>query len=227
MKKLLFISGIIASLWLISACSSQQTQDQQIQDSALATESLKPDSALANVQKYKIKSGIVVYEMEAMTMKQKMTLYFDDYGKKEVSEVEAIMMGLIVHTRTFAKDGYMYTLNMTKKEGKKMKMSGIMDIKNINFNALTPDIMNKWRMQKLENEDFAGKKCEKFSIDYPEGDMKGTFLVWNGIAIKSDMKMGFANISAVATSIKEDVEVPSEKFEIPEGFLILEVNPQK
>jgi hypothetical protein len=165
-------------------------------------------------QNYSIKSGIVEYTMKMMNMDVSQTLYFDDYGAKKTTVMIMKIMGQTVTTITITKDGYVYTFNPDKKTGTKTAVKRNQDA-NIDFKNLSKEMEKKMNLKNLGRENFIGKVCDKYSIDYTDMQMKGTFLVWEGIALKTDVKLSSTTMLIIAKKIQENAAIPADKFEVP------------
>jgi len=141
-------------------------------------------------------------------------LYFDDFGAKEVNEMVIDMGGMKITTVSLMKDGYMYSYNPVEKTGTKVSVS-VRGNANIDFNNLSEEMEKKMNLKKIGKETFAGKTCDKYSIDYVEMSMTGTFLVWEGIALKTEAKVSSMEMQMTAKNVKENADIPAEKFEVP------------
>jgi hypothetical protein len=212
--------AVIAAASLVSCGGSGDKKDGGDKKDSTAnktTENKTPAGA-----KYAMKSGIIDLKSTMMGMEQKITMYFDEFGKKEASVLTMEMMGMKTETRTIKKDGYSYDIDMTKKECKKKKLPGAGDPNDLNFKDMSADMMKKMSIKKEANETFLGKDCEKYVMDYKEMKMKGTYLVWNAIPLKTDVDMGGIKMVMEATKIQENASVPADKFEVPAGFKTIE-----
>jgi hypothetical protein len=218
MKNLKLAAFLFISVLIIS-CKSQGTSGGKEGDS-LKTEETSDVKESSKSGKYAMKSGIVEYNSSTMGVNVAQTLYFDDFGAKEAIETSMEVAGIKNNTVNINKDGYMYTLNMIAKTGTKQKIPAQA---NIDFNNLSDDIMKEMNLKKEGSEDFAGKKCDKYTIDNTKLQMKGSFLVWKGIALKSDLDFSSMKTQMMAKNIKEDASVPAEKFDIPADFKITEL----
>jgi hypothetical protein len=210
-----------------SACSNDGGKEGSGADSTKTAEGSASADASVKKGKYPVKSGIVTYDTETMGMKMPTTLYFDDYGNKECTEVNAEleMMGQKVktHNVTITRDGYTYTLDMEQKTGTKMKVpTGGADPKNMDFSSLSEEMMKQMHMAKGANENVLGKECSVFTMDNPDMKMKGTFAVWNNIPLKSNIDMGGMAIIMNASKVEENASVPADKFEIPKDIKLTE-----
>jgi outer membrane lipoprotein-sorting protein len=211
----LFAIALMATLTLLFSCKSKTSETAATTENPTATETATPKG------KYAIKSGIVEYKTLMMGMDMKQTLTFDDYGKKEATDMEMEMMGVKIHTVTITKDGFMYTLDMEKKTGTKVP-SYQGSNQNIDFENLSEEMVKDMKLKKEGTEEFLGKTCEKMSIDYTKISMKGTFLVYKGVALKSETDMGTTKMKLIGEKFEENPSIPAEKFEVPADFKITE-----
>jgi len=169
--------------------------------------------------KYELKSGIVVYKTQTMGMDAQQTLSFDDYGKKEVTDMVMEMMGTKIHNVTITRDGYTYTLDMAKKTGTKAPVNTRNNI-NIDFSNLSREMEKEMNLKKEGTETFLGRVCDKISIDYIKMQLKGSFLVYKGVPLKIDTDMGAMKMRLTAEEFDENPQIPAEKFEIPADIII-------
>lgn len=211
-----FVAAFMTSLALLFSCKSKTSENAVAGDNPTETSTTSTPKG-----KYAMKSGIVVYNTQMMGMDVKQTMYFDDAGAKEAQEVSMEMMGVKIHTLTISKDGFMYTLDMEKKTGTKMAANAGM-AQNIDFENLSEELVKDMDLKKLGTEEFLGKTCEKMSIDYKKMSMKGTFLVYKGVALKSETDMGTMKINLVAEKFEENPTIPAAKFEVPADIKIME-----
>jgi hypothetical protein len=156
-----------------------------------------------------------------MGMEVMQTLTFDDYGKKEATDVEMEMMGVKLHTVNLTKDGFIYNLDMVKKTGTKSPEINMANA-SIDFENLTEEMVKEMELKKLGTEEFLGKTCEKMSIDNKKMGMKGTFLVYKGVALKSETDLGSMKMNLLAEKFEENPTIPAEKFEVPADIKITE-----
>lgn len=187
-----------------------------------ATQATAPASSTAH--KYEIKSGIVTYNVQMQVggtvINSKQILYFDDYGAKECEEKYKTEGGKEILTdRSFVIDGFQYILSIQNNGGVKTKVRG--QGVAAKFNLEEASTQNQFK--KVEQETIAGKNCEAFSMATPSGNIK--MYGWNHITLKNvlynaSMKM---KTETVATSIKENAIIPTDKFEVPKDVRITEM----
>ena len=207
--------AIMASLTVLFSCKSKPSETSATSEKQAGSETATPKG------KYAIKSGIVEYKTQMMGMDMKQTLTFDDYGKKEATDVEMEMMGTKIHTVTLTKDGFVYTIDMVKKTATK-NASYQGSNQNIDFENLSEQMVKDMKLKKEGAEEFLGKTCEKISIDYEKMKMKGSYLVYKGIPLMVDTDMGSMKIKLVGEKFTENPEIPAAKFEVPADVKVTE-----
>jgi hypothetical protein len=214
MKKSLLIVFVLV---IIFSCKNTPSTKEANSD----TKEVSTTNANVSKERYAIKSGIVEYNTQVMGMDVKQTMTFDNYGKQDIQEVEMDMMGTKIHTVTLTRDGYIYNLDMVKRTGTKSIVTS-MNNANIDFENLSDEVIKEMDLKKLGTEEFLGKTCEKMSIDYKKGGMKGTYLVYKGVALMVDTDMGSMKMKLVAEKFIENPEIPATRFEIPSDITITE-----
>jgi len=209
MRKLLFLIPAITILW---SCSGDNTSKNTSTNPNTGDETTTQPKG-----KYDIKSGIVVYKTNMMGMDVTQTNYFDNYGANEAQETEMDVMGTKIHSITIHKKSTTYTIDLVKRTGTKVTTnndpSGVPDFKNIS------EELKKDMNLKIEgNEEFLGKNCEKITMDYTQMQMKGSFLVYKGVALKANMQIGTLPVDLVAVQFTENASIPAGKFDIPDDI---------
>jgi hypothetical protein len=178
--------------------------------------------------KYKLKSGIVYMDIENSMMpgKTQAVLYFDDYGNKECTEtnMEMDMMGqkVKVHQLAMIVGGYVYTIDLEKKMGFKMKFDPGMDPSKADYENLSPELKKEYNLKKEGSETIQGKKCDIYSFFQSKINAKGKVWVWNGISMKTEITASGITIKSITTKINENASVPASKFVVPNGIKITE-----
>lgn len=203
MKKLIFLS-IVAGLFTFSCKDTEN----------------KTKDAGSN-SKYKIESAIIEYQMDMMSMTAKATLYFKEYGEVQCVEAEMEMMGVKSVNRTLEKEGYTYNLNMEQKSGSKVKTSEEsreFDPNDFNFDNLSKEIVEKYKIVEEGNEEVAGKTCKVFSMNIEGQDAK--FYVWENIPVKYEMSQNNMTMVMKAVKIEVGSDFPKGIFDVPADFTI-------
>ncbi len=210
MKKLLL--SVVVICLIISSCNNSESTSADKKDVKAATEAKKDIPK----GRYALKSAIVEMKTEVMGFAQKHVLMFDNYGSTERTDITGNILGQKSHNININKDGYVYSIDMIRKTGSKMKIptkSGEIDFEN-----LGAEIAKEMNIKKVGTETFLGKSCDKYTIDDKKLKMKGSYLVWKGISLKTDMTvMGMKSV-IVATKIDENPTITNDKFEVPAGI---------
>ena len=167
-----------------------------------------------------LKSGIIKYEAVTQGIKVETTSYFDDYGKKQAA-VAVVNQGLVqTETKTLQFEDTIYQINVGMKMGQKV----VSPEKPINYLQLTPDVIEKYKIQEVGTETIAGRQCTRYSEQTSQmgQTVNVEVWVWKGIALKTVMKLGDTEIvSQTATEIQETPTIDPEMFEIPEGVTMM------
>jgi hypothetical protein len=216
-NKLMLSMCLFAVFSMLISCNSKNTGS----DMRNVTETDEAGETASVKGKYGIKSGIVEYSTQVMGMDAKQFLYFEDYGRMEAQDVQMDIMGTAIHTVTINRDGYIYNIDMVKKTGTKVMATPINSV-SIDFENLSEQMIKDMNITKEGTEEFLGKTCEKLGIDYTKMGLKGTYLVYKGVALLVDTEMGAMKMKLVADRFTENASIPAEKFEIPENITFTE-----
>lgn len=184
--------------------------------------------AQKTMKRYLVKSGIIEYKYEG-SMKGKETLYFDDYGTKEVkfTESEMTMMGMTQKTNaiTIMDKDWVYSINLDTKTGTKMKNPAkeiFESLKNDEkkIQKFGEEMMIQFGGKRIGNEKVLGKDCEVWEI----AQFGTKSYVWNYIPLKSTTEMMGMKINIIATKIDTEAKIPADKFKIPAGIKLQEID---
>jgi hypothetical protein len=223
---------LLSTLTLISGCAKKSDSAK----SGSPTES----SSISTPKRYELQSGIVTYEpLVIMGIKSVSTLYFDDYGRREARETvtDSNIMGMKSHEKKMdITDGdYLISFELEKIVNGKDETSKVatkIDLKKMRkmamkmVNGLDPDQMKKDFDYREEGpEVVAGVTGIKYSVSLNKEKKNERVygVLYKKIALKSEM----AGMTIKAAKIEENIPVPSIKFEVPAGYTIKEVDPEK
>ncbi|HNX43667.1 MAG TPA: hypothetical protein PLJ84_07495 [Bacteroidales bacterium] len=179
------------------------------------------------------KSGIVQYKpFDMMGVKMTQTLYFDEYGAKEMREtvIEGNMMGTAMKQHSIdIRDGnisYHYELensagegDMAKKEAYKMVLPAEV-MEQMNISGFSDKIKTHLDYKEEGKETVAGVKGVKYSIA-PDSLNPTNRMI--GVHYKNvPLKIVMGQLEMVAEKVEFDVKIPAEKFKVPEGYTIID-----
>jgi hypothetical protein len=174
----------------------------------------------AGLKPYGIKSGIIEYTYSGDKTGTG-TLYFNDYGMKSAMYMETITegeesKGWVV---AFGDDQYMWDPDQPD-DGMKMRnplLTWITESSRDSLESYTEEMYSKMGMVKSGKETLLGLEC-----DVIKGDM-GKVLLWNGIMMMMEFKMGGYSSGQKATSIKTNVAIEPKYFIIPKNIIFSEM----
>ena len=177
------------------------------------------------VKRYKIESGIVEFTLTG-TQAGSVILYFDSWGMREskFSDLELSMMGIKRKTNSvnIMDSEWLYNIDLDTREGTKMQNSFFMNLikqsKEDNLADLGEDMIKNMGGEKTGTEEICGKMCDVWDIQR----MQTKTWVWNGISLKIEVKMRGMESTTIATSVKDNVKIPDEKFQVPADVKIIE-----
>ncbi len=164
-------------------------------------------SAMAQTGRYGIKSGSYKTEMDMMGQTISNTTYFDDFGAKEVTNID--MMGMQISQLSV--DGKTYIIN--KGEQSVQEMPGQ---QSINYLDLTEEVIAKNKIKEVGKETVAGKECIQYTAEISQMGQtaKATVSVWNGFVMKSVIDAGGFTIEQKIVEVNEG-PVDAALFEVP------------
>jgi hypothetical protein len=217
MKKSLFLLAIVMFV-AMQACDFKSSKPEVSEYEFVSEVSDAPDYA-----KFGFKSGVV--EMDAVTMgiKQHIVMYFDDWGRKVVSEIHMNFMGQKTHVVSYVKDGWAFEVDMIQKTGTKRQLDTLA-YDQINYMKMTDEVMAQYNITYIGDVELLGRQCKEYEIFLEKENMKAKTAVWNGIAIRSEATMMGITAKINVTSIQENVVIPDEKFQIPEDIKFVDAD---
>lgn len=225
MKNLTITLCLLISAFFLFSCGSQpETVTEESQEPASRQKksaysvdtSARPSDSQGT---YLFKSAIIEFETAVMGMKQNMVMYIDDYGEKTAVEIKSDMMGQKTHVISVVKDGYEYALDMINKVMTKEPYIESPET-DIDFTSLTEELMKELHLTYKGQEEFLGKMCDKFTLNNRTLLTTGTYWVWKGLPLKSEIKTAGMPINMTAKSIDTKTVIPDTIFEIPQGFIL-------
>ncbi|MRR22812.1 hypothetical protein EG830_07510 [bacterium] len=169
---------------------------------------------------FSFKSGIVEYKYSG-DKTGKSIQYIDDHGMKTAMYSETTQEGETTRSWVVAYGDYQYMWNPDQPdEGMKMKnpmLSWIREASTGDMESFTISTYEKMGMVRNGTELFLGKECTVI-----KGDM-GKVLIWKGIMMLMDLKMGAYISRQEATSVKTNIPVDGKCFIIPKNITFTEM----
>jgi hypothetical protein len=169
---------------------------------------------------FSFKSGIIEYKYSGDKTGTAVH-YIDDYGLKTAAYSEITSDGELTKGWIVSYGEYQYMWDPARPaQGMKMKnplMTGIKQLSAEEIEDLNVKTYEKMGMKKTGTEKYLGREC-----DLLQGNM-GKVLIWKGVLMLLDLKMGEYVSRQEATSVKTDIPVDQKYFIIPKNITFQEM----
>jgi hypothetical protein len=177
--------------------------------------------AQVSFKKYDIKSGIITYDLimkvGGMDMKEKTIVYFDDYGMKECKETYSNDK---LGGSTFSDGKNLYIVKFNQKTAYNQGPASRGTELRVEWSEFGTEKERQAGMyKKLASKTVAGKTCEMFESNDGKGNIT-QYGGWNKILLYLDTQTSSVRTTLSAVKVEENVKVPPEKFQVPEGFKV-------
>ena len=210
--------ALIPAICLMSECRSKNkpavTEAGEVNEAAAEqaaeAETTEPDTDGIG-KPIGVKSGIIEYSYSGQKA-GKSTQYFDDFGLKsavyaEITSGGETSKGWVV---TLGEDQYMWDLNSTQgMKAKNPMVKQMMEISGGDILEYMAGMYEQMGLTKSGTEKFQGKECTVF-----KGEL-GKVLIWKGVMMMMEMKIGDMVSRQEVTSIKTNIKVDGRYFSIP------------
>ncbi|MDX9904692.1 MAG: hypothetical protein RB288_11530 [Bacteroidales bacterium] len=217
---------LVPAICLMSGCRSKnkpagtdnKAATEMAEAQAEEPETNEPDAG-SKGKPLGVRSGIIEYSYSG-DKTGKSTQYFDDYGVKSAVYAEIVQQGEESKgwSLTLGEDQYMWDLNSS--QGMKTKnpmVKQMMELSGGDILEYMAGMYEQMGMTKSGTEMFQGKQCTVF-----KGDM-GKVLIWKGLMMMMEMKIGDMVSRQEVTSIKTNVNVDGKYFRIPDNITFNEI----
>lgn len=181
-----------------------------------------------NFKKYPHKSGKIVYKLSGDT-KGTRTLYWDDYGLKELTEEhsETKMFGMTNKTDSYVLNigATIYswideTEEVSKSTNPFVEAWIEEDMNSKEVEKSSKEIMEGLGFTKIGSEIYQGKNCEIW-----EG-MGSKVWAWQTYALKTEVEMMGVNVDVIADVKDFGASIPASKFEYPKDRKLIDTEAQ-
>jgi hypothetical protein len=218
MKKL-FLSLLSTLLvFALIKCGDNSKNDSETSGKEISTNFEK---------RYSIKSGRIEYEISGSQVGTK-SLYFDKWGMRQAEYTRSVIsvggFTKLLNLANIIDGDFQYIINMDQKSGTKTKNPILKQIEELkyekNYNEFGEQMLLKLGAEKIGNDKFMGKDCAVY-------EMKSTgtkMWIWNWLTLKSETNSGGISINLKAVKIEEGGRIPGDKFAVPEGVVLNEVD---
>ncbi len=177
----------------------------------------------SNYKVFPFKTGIIEYQKTGKT-KGTTTKYIDDYGYKQADYTESVTK--IFGMKTKENSGSIligptvYAIDYKKNTANKSENPVYDTYANSKGDY---DKLGKQAMEALGFTDTGktgtvlGNQCKIWKSNL------GEIWIWKGLALKTTTRFLGMEMEEIATKISLDVDIPKEKFVVPKGMKITEV----
>jgi hypothetical protein len=217
MSKLSLLCSSILLATLITSCGNSGNKKVSETHEATANQAATENSqaAISVAKKYGIKSAIVTFESNGMGLTQKIVLYFDDFGAREMEEKYGQDNSVEEASLCDGKNRYTIVYKDKTAQNNGACYNGIA----YKFDWIEVSKADqKYKPTKLTNQTIAGKDCESFSIESSGSPI--IYAGWSNICFLIDQNTQFGRIVYKAISIDENASIPAEKFIVPADFQV-------
>ena len=178
-------------------------------------------------KRYGVKSAIVEYTITGSQSGTK-TLYFDNWGMRQTEYTNSVLeigkFSKSINILNIIKDDANYIIDLDRNTGTKTKNPVNKLIAELqsqkSFGEFGEQILLKAGAIKIGQEEFLDKDCDIYEIKNTGSKM----WIWKWIPLKTITKIGSVEINSVAKKIEVNVNVPEEKFTLPDNVTITEVD---
>lgn len=162
------------------------------------------------------------------------TVWIDNYGDKEATLINekttTKVMGMesseVKNTLNIRNGNTGYSVDLIEKTATKTDIGnlkllafafgGKIDVKSKDPRKNLKDFVEKNNGKWYGSDSFLGKSCDVFSL------MGVKMWMYKNVVLKSESEISGVVSSEIAISIKEDITIPTNKFEVPKGITIQE-----
>lgn len=194
------------------ACSGKKANDFVYENSSVSEKTTTSSKA----NRYGIKSGYFVVH-NSMFEDMAITTYFDNYGAIEMIHT-TMDMGMVKYEEfEIHRDGYSYKFKQGEESGTRMKW---FPASAANYDAISSSDAKRYKYKEVGKEKILGRECNKFTMEIANTPMTGW--VWKGIALKT-MTQTMGQEFVLEVKELEEMDIPSEKFELPSGIIFNDI----
>ncbi len=179
---------------------------------------------------YKEKSGKIVYQYEIGEDQTVFTLIYDNFGKRQVMDINQKIEGVNERVKTVITEDIMFMVNYSDKQVIKFPVDmedGSMEMfggsnQGIDVDDIVNDVTGD-DSRKKGTESVLGKVCDVFV--YSEGSFKGKYWIYNGYLFKAEFLDDKGTHTYMeAKEFEIGTTISAKEFEIPEGFAVTDMS---
>ncbi len=200
----------------------------QISSFVIFCYSMLADAKMTNddgiMDRYKIKTGIIYYNSShnIHPVNKSTTLYFDEYGKKEVVTIESMIVDTKI-LQQIVKLGDIQYMMMDSVQCIKANRKKKFSMDNLDIDLLNDQSVKDYGIKNEGETFFLGKKCDKYTINGQEGRIRGEVLYWQNIPLRIVLNKNGIQETTEAYKIVTDQIIPDKIFDLPKTQEIIDM----
>lgn len=182
---------------------------------------------------YASKSGQIKYQYEYAGVTTEYTIIFDDYGQKQVFDLQGKSGGMSEHSRTIINPDAMYIVNYEDKQIIKFPIDTDSESLDEYGGNAAGGIDLQEMVAKVKQsaggikgkETVSGKDCDVFEYADSDDGFKGKYWIWNGFLMRAEFLDAHGEHTFMRVKdISLDVPIEASAFEIPSGFEVTDMS---
>ena len=167
--------------------------------------------AMGQTKWYDVKSGILTQRSGDGTSKIETTIWFDNYGEKQVT----------LHVTTVPEIGS-YIMHIIYIGNKQYSVNDYGQVSpesvrpSLNFLNIDDKMLKEFKIKETGKETVMGKECTVYTYSVKQliGSAKVTAWVWKGVQIKTVMKQGSREVVTEPVEFKVNAAIPASTFKV-------------
>jgi hypothetical protein len=176
------------------------------------------------LSKYKIKSAVVHYKsLGVIPIQKETTLYFDEFGKKEMIKVDDIVEGVNRTLKLINIDSLQFMMMdsiQCIKANRKKKFS----FDNIDMSLIDEKVTLEYGIKNVGKVIFLEQECNKYIFDNQVKKITGEIIEWRNIPLAiTIVNNGGMTQTMTAYKIESGNRMSAGIFELPKGIEILDM----
>jgi len=175
--------------------------------------------------KYDVESGML--QMKNSMAGGLHTIYFDDYGARQAIYMDMSFMGKKMQTVQVIADGWTYSYDQQSKTGRKASLDESGILQPPDPAELSEEKRRELKYQELEPRTILGYEAPGYAIEISQAPGAPSMMMrvwrWKRVPFRMEIQVpGGPPIVTEVTKAEFDVDVPAEKFQVPDDVKLSE-----
>lgn len=166
---------------------------------------------------YSFEKGVIEYESSTLGIKQQVIMMFKDFGRISSTEIKSTILGQKINKLSLINDTAIFDIDLITNSAYYILNDSSSD-NDINFRDLDKKTMQENDIIKGEQEKVLGKICTIYELTLEKQNAEIKNWIWEGLTLKSVSNMAGIKVTMIAKKIRVNVEIPDEKFDLPDNI---------